>query len=49
MNLGCPEIANLPYIEGGVPSLSLDHFVHTHILCEELDYFLSMMYGRKAI
>jgi hypothetical protein len=49
MNLGCPEIANLPYIEGGVPSLSLDHFVHTHILREELDYFLSMMYGRKAI
>jgi hypothetical protein len=35
INLGCPEMANLAYIEGGVPILGLDHFVHAHILCEE--------------
>jgi hypothetical protein len=47
--LGCPEMANLAYIEGGVPILSLDHFVHVHILCEEPDHSLSVLYGRKAI
>jgi hypothetical protein len=49
MNLGCPKIANLAYIEGDVPILGLDHFVHVHILCEEPDHSLSMLYGRKAI
>jgi hypothetical protein len=49
MNLGCPKMANLAYIEGDVPILCLDHFVHAHILHEELDHFLSMLYGRKAI
>jgi hypothetical protein len=49
MNLGCPEMANLAYIEGGVPILGLDHFVHAHILREEPDQSLSMMYGGKAI
>jgi hypothetical protein len=49
MNLGCPEIANLAYIEGDVPILGLDHFVHAHILHEEPDYSVSMMYGRKTI
>jgi hypothetical protein len=49
MNLGCPEMANLAYIEGDVPVLGLDHFVHVHILREEPDHSLSMMYGRKAI
>jgi hypothetical protein len=34
MNLGCPKIANLAYIEGDVPVLGLDHFVHVHILRE---------------
>jgi hypothetical protein len=38
MNLGCPEMANLAYIEGDVP-----------VLCKEPDYSLSMMYGRKVI
>jgi hypothetical protein len=32
MNPGCLEMANLAYIEGGVPILGLDHFVHVHIL-----------------
>jgi hypothetical protein len=32
MNLGCPKMANLAYIEGDVPVLGLNHFVHTHIL-----------------
>jgi hypothetical protein len=49
MNLGCPKMANLAYIEGGVPDLGLDHFVHVHILHEEPGQSLSMLYGRKAI
>jgi hypothetical protein len=49
MNLGCPEMANLAYIEGDVPVICLDHFVHTHILREEPANSLSMLYDRKAI
>jgi hypothetical protein len=49
MNLGCPEMANLAYLEGNVPDLSLDHFVHMHILHEEPDHSLSMLYGCKTI
>jgi hypothetical protein len=49
MNLGCPEMANLAYIEGDVPILCLDHFVHAHILREEPDYSISKLYGCKAI
>jgi hypothetical protein len=49
MNLGCLEIANLAYIQGDVPDLGLDHFVHAHILREEPDHSLSMLYGCKAI
>jgi hypothetical protein len=46
MNLGYLDLA---YIEGDVPILGLDHFVHAHILCEEPDYYVSMLYGRKVI
>jgi hypothetical protein len=46
MNLGYSDLA---YIEGDVPVLGLDHFVHTHILREEPDYSVSMLYGRKVI
>jgi hypothetical protein len=49
MNLGCLEMANLAYIEGDVLILDLDHSVHAHILREETDYSISMLYGRKAI
>jgi hypothetical protein len=49
MNLGCPKMVNLAYIEGDVPLLGLDHFVHVHILREETDHSLSMLYGRKVI
>jgi hypothetical protein len=49
MNLGCPTMANLSSIEGDVPILGLDDFVHAHILREEPDYFVSMLYGCKAI
>jgi hypothetical protein len=42
-------MANLAYIKGDVPDLGLDHFVHTHILREEPDYSLSMLYGHKEI
>jgi hypothetical protein len=46
INLGCPKMA---YIEGDVPDLGLDHFVYTHILREEPDHSLFMLYGRKTI
>jgi hypothetical protein len=46
MNLGYSDLA---YIEGDVLILGLDHFVHTHILREEPDYSVSMLYSRKAI
>jgi hypothetical protein len=49
INLGCPKMANLAYIEGDVSILGLDHFVHAHILHEEHDYSVSMLYGRNAI
>jgi hypothetical protein len=47
MTLRCPEMANLTYIEGDVPILGLDHFVQAHILREEPDHSLSMLYGRR--
>jgi hypothetical protein len=46
MNLGYSDLA---YIEGDVPILGLYHFVHAHILREEPDYSVSMLYGCKAI
>jgi hypothetical protein len=46
MNRGYSDLA---YIEGDVPVLGLDHFVHTHIMGEKLYYSVSMLYGRKAI
>jgi hypothetical protein len=49
MNHGCSEMANLAYIEGDVPINGLDHFVHAHILREEPDYSVSMLYGCNAI
>jgi hypothetical protein len=49
INLGCPEMANLAYIEVDVPDLGLDHFVHSQILREEPDHSLSIIYGHKAI
>jgi hypothetical protein len=45
MNLGYSDFG---CIEGDVPILGL-HFVHAHILCEEPDYSLSMLYGHMAI
>jgi hypothetical protein len=49
MNLGCPEMANLAYIDGDVPVLGLDHFVHAHILSEEPDHSLFILYSCKTI
>jgi hypothetical protein len=46
INLG---YSDLVYIEGDVPVLGLDHFVHAHILHEEPDYSVSMLYGHKVI
>jgi hypothetical protein len=42
MNFGYSDLA---YIEGDVPVLGLDHFVHAHILREEPNYSVSMLYG----
>jgi hypothetical protein len=49
MNLGCLEMANLAYMEANVPIIGLDLFVHPHIMHEEPDQSLSMLYGRKVI
>jgi hypothetical protein len=49
MNLGCLKMANRAYIEGDVPILGLDHFVYAHILREEPDHSLPMLYGCKTI
>jgi hypothetical protein len=49
MILGCPEMANLAYIDGNVPILGLDHFVYEHILHEEPGHSLSMLFGHKMI
>jgi hypothetical protein len=46
MNLGDSDLA---YIEGDVPILALDHFVHVHILHKETDYYVSMLCGCKVI
>jgi hypothetical protein len=46
MNLGFSDPS---YIEGDVPIPGLDHFVHVHILREEPDYSVSMLYGCKVI
>jgi hypothetical protein len=42
-------MANLAYIEGDVLILDPDHFIHTHILHEEPDHCLSILYGSKAV
>jgi hypothetical protein len=40
---------DLAYIEEDVPVLGLDHFIHVHILREEPNYSVSMLYGHKVI
>jgi hypothetical protein len=42
MNLRCPEMANLAYIERDIPILGLENFVHAHILREKPDHSLAM-------
>jgi hypothetical protein len=42
-------VTQIAILRGVVPYLGLDHFVHAHILREEPDHSLSMLYGRKAI
>jgi hypothetical protein len=49
MNLGCLEMANLAYIEGDVPDLGLDHFVHAHIFVRNLIIlYLCCMVARQS-
>jgi hypothetical protein len=51
LNLGCEEMDTVSYIAGDVPILSLSHFVHPHILREEPDRSISMLYegGSKVL
>jgi hypothetical protein len=51
LNIGCPEMHNVAYIEGDVPIIGLSHFVHAHVLHEEPDHFISMLYegGNKVL
>jgi hypothetical protein len=44
LNIGCLEMHNVAYIEGDVPIHGLSHFVHTHVLREEPDHSISMLY-----
>jgi hypothetical protein len=46
LNIGCLEMHKVAYIEGDVPILGLSHFVHAHVLCEESDHSISMLYER---
>jgi len=45
LNLGCPEMTHVSYIGGDVPTLGLPHFVHVHVLREEPDSTISMLYA----
>jgi hypothetical protein len=51
LNLGCEEMANVSYIAGDVTILGLSHFMHAHILREEPDRSISMLYevGSKVL
>jgi hypothetical protein len=44
LNIGCPEMAHVSYIEGDVSILGLDHFLCAHILREEPNYSISILY-----
>jgi hypothetical protein len=44
LNIGCPGMHNVAYIMGDVPILGLYHFVHAHVLREEPDHSISMLY-----
>jgi hypothetical protein len=48
MNLGCPKVANLA-LRGLYLILVFTIFVHEHMLREEPDHSLSMLYGCKVI
>jgi hypothetical protein len=51
LNIGCPDMHNVAYIEGDVPILGLSHFVHAHVLREESDHSISILYeaGNKVL
>jgi hypothetical protein len=44
LNIRCPEMHKVAYIERDVPILGLSHFVHAHVLREELNHSISMLY-----
>jgi hypothetical protein len=51
LNIGCPEMHKVAYIEGEVPTLGLSPIVHTHVLREEPDHSVSKLYegGNKVL
>jgi hypothetical protein len=51
LNIGFPEMHNEAYIEGDAPILGLSHFVHAHVLHQELDHSISVLYegGNKVL
>jgi hypothetical protein len=51
LNIDCPEMHKVAYIEGDVPILGLSHFVHAHVFCEEPDHSITMLYegGNKVL
>jgi hypothetical protein len=51
LNIGCSKMYKVTYIKGDVPIVGLSHFVHAHVLCEEPDHSISMLYegGKKVL
>jgi hypothetical protein len=51
LNIGCPETQKVAYVEGDVPIHGLSHYVNAHVLREEPDHFISMLYdgGNKVL
>jgi hypothetical protein len=49
MNLECPKMANLAYIEGDVPVLGLDHFfMRTSCVRNPIILYLRCMVARRS-
>jgi hypothetical protein len=51
LDIGCLEMHKVAYTEGDVTILGLSHFVHDHVLREEPDHSISMLYegGNKVL
>jgi hypothetical protein len=48
MNLGCPEMTNLAYIEGDVSDLGLDHFCScAHLVSGTRSFFNYVVWSQS--